>query len=142
MQFYYTDSSVLVKRHVTESGSQWFCRLAEIGAGRKIISSHVSEIEVYSALARRMRLAEFTPDEHQEMSAQFHYVWTAEYISIVMSDEIVSQAKRLVKNHPLRAYDAIQLASAIVVNAEISGIKEADLIFLAADRRLLSVAAS
>lgn len=42
MADYYADSSVLVKRHVNEIGSDWFRALADRAAGNVIITSRVS----------------------------------------------------------------------------------------------------
>ena len=57
MADYYADSSVLVKRHVQETGAAWFRQLADPATGNVIITARISAIEVYSALSRRRREA-------------------------------------------------------------------------------------
>ncbi len=55
MADYYADSSVLIKRHVREAGTDWFCALADASSGQVITTARISEVEVYSALNRRAR---------------------------------------------------------------------------------------
>lgn len=45
-----------------------------------------------------------------------------------------------VNRHPLRAYDAVQLASALCILPEISQLDTATFTFLTADNRLIAVA--
>jgi hypothetical protein len=46
MADYYADSSVLVKRHVREAGTDWFMALADPATGNTIITAHLSVVEV------------------------------------------------------------------------------------------------
>jgi hypothetical protein len=48
--------------------------------------------------------------------------------------------RALVQSYPLKAYDAVQLASALLVNAALQDVGIAPLTFLAGDRQLLSAA--
>jgi len=52
---YYSDSSVLIKRHVHEIGSLWFQNIADPKSGNVIITATLSVVEVISALNRRKR---------------------------------------------------------------------------------------
>jgi hypothetical protein len=47
---YYADSSVLIKRHVQEIGTEWVQAITTPAAGNVIITARVSIVEVYSAL--------------------------------------------------------------------------------------------
>jgi hypothetical protein len=51
------------------------------------------------------------------------------------------RSEDLLDAHPLRAYDAIQLASGIIANSVLIRNGLGPLIFLAADHRLLNIAA-
>jgi hypothetical protein len=57
MADYYTDSSVLVKRHIQEIGASWFQALADPPAANVIITARISLLEVYSAFNRWLREA-------------------------------------------------------------------------------------
>jgi hypothetical protein len=54
----------------------------------------------------------------------------------------VSRAKDLLEQHPLRAYDAIQLASALESHDRLVAANQQPIVFIAADQRLLEVAAT
>lgn len=61
MADYYADSSVLVKRHVNETGAAWFRALCSPEAGNTIITARISMAEVYSLAANaRRRLSQTT----------------------------------------------------------------------------------
>ena len=46
----------------------------------------------------------------------------------------------LVTQHPLRAYDAVQLASALRLQLDLTGTESTSLTFLTADERLIAIA--
>src|SRR5436309_1337199 len=140
MADYYADSSVLVKRHVHERGDAWFQALADPAAGNVIVTARVSMVEVYSALNRRLREAHLNISDYTQIAADFAAVCAAEYEIMELTVAVVDQARRLLERHPLRAYDAIQLASALIANAALQAAGFAPLIFLAADGRLLDAA--
>jgi hypothetical protein len=65
-----------------------------------------------------------------------------EFVVVVLSGDVVNRAEDLLALHPLRAYDAIQLASALVSNARLTQTGQPPLIFVSADQRLLMAATS
>jgi hypothetical protein len=54
--------------------------------------------------------------------------------------QIVDRAVELIQNHPLRAYDAVQLATALIVNRSLSAHGLPPLIFISADDGLIAAA--
>jgi predicted nucleic acid-binding protein len=52
---YFFDTSALVKRYVTETGSAWIRSTASPGAGNVIFIAQITPVEVVSALVRRER---------------------------------------------------------------------------------------
>ena len=65
-QIYYADSSVLVKRHIQEIGSDWLLELIESSASNSIITSTLSITEVLSSLNRLTCSPKITPMGRQE----------------------------------------------------------------------------
>jgi predicted nucleic acid-binding protein len=140
MADYYADSSVLVKRHVHEPGSDWFRALVDPAAGNVIITSRISLIEVYSAFNRRLREASLNPADYAQLAADFAAICAADYQIIELTEQVAERARLLLERHPLRAYDAVQLASAQLSSETLLSARLPALIFLAADDRLLSAA--
>ena len=72
--------------------------------------------------------------------ADFAALCDAEYDLIELSPGIIEQARLLLERYVLRAYDAIQLASARIARNRLLAARLAAPIFLAADDRLLKAA--
>jgi predicted nucleic acid-binding protein len=107
---FFLDASALAKRYVSESGTErvraLFRRHAQIAVSR------LSEVEVSSALVRRMKLGDLEPE-----TVDAHLASLLEDLSacdvIEIRKPVVTRARELVYGHALRAYDAVQLASAL-----------------------------
>jgi predicted nucleic acid-binding protein len=140
MSDYYADSSVLVKRHVNETGTAWVQALCAPSTDNVIITARISLVEVYSALNRRQREARISSTDYADIVADFATVCAAEYQLVELTIPVVERAKSLLERHPLRAYDAVQLASALLAQDVLRSADLPPLTFLAADNRLLSVA--
>ncbi len=69
-------------------------------------------VEVVSALARREREGQLSADEVTSVLARLRQLVDA-WHEIVPSDALRRTAERLVRVHPLRAADSLQLAAAI-----------------------------
>jgi hypothetical protein len=57
-----------------------------------------------------------------------------------LSDVLIGEAKLLLERHPLRAYDAVQLASALHARNRLLAAGASAPIFLSADTQLLAAA--
>jgi len=106
---YYADSSVLVKRHVFEPGTNWFQQLADPASGNTILTAQISIVEVISALQRRVREGVLTQVDAQRLGGDIRALGQHEYQLIAVTLAIIERACQLLERHPLRAYDAIQL---------------------------------
>ncbi|MGI8543329.1 MAG: type II toxin-antitoxin system VapC family toxin [Aridibacter sp.] len=135
---YYADSSALVKRHISEIGSSWIEQEFDSASGNKITSAKLSIVEVFSAMNRRLRELSISGVEYTKFSNDFLSFVETEYELIDLSDAVLLESQRLLENYPLRAGDAVQLASALLANAQLQSAKLPMLIFLASDVRLLS----
>jgi predicted nucleic acid-binding protein len=65
-----------------------------------------------------------------------------EYVVIGLTPQVVRRAQDLLAAHPLRTYDAVQLASALESNIRLVIAQLAPVIFVSADARLLVAAAA
>jgi uncharacterized protein len=106
---YFLDTSVLVKRYVSEAGSEevrkLFRRRVEVAAAR------ITEAEAYATIARATRMGALTPEERDRA-----FDLLARDLSVARIVEIrhgvIQAVRELVVRWALRGYDAVQLACA------------------------------
>ena len=140
MGAYYGDSSALVKRYANETGTRWVRSLSDPQAGHAMFTAHITGIEVVAAIARKTRLGEMTVDDATTAIRTFKSHFTTQYRIVVLTTAIVERAMALAEQHTLRGYDAAQLASALVLHAELAASGVSALVFLSADTALNEVA--
>jgi predicted nucleic acid-binding protein len=137
---YFLDSSALVKRYVAETGSAWIRGLTDPSARNPLIIARIAWVEVLGALARRQREGSLTPDDVTQAIRAFRYDLNMQYQVSEMGPALAEAAGDLVVLHPLRAYDAVQLASALLAQSDLARVEAPALTFLTADDRLLVIA--
>jgi uncharacterized protein len=140
VEAYFLDSSALAKRYVDEPGSAWIQTLAEPQTHNRIIVVRMAWVEVLSALGRRQREGRLSADAISETAQAFRRDWDTQYQVVELDRQLAETAGSLVRTHPLRAYDAMQLAAALRVRdffAQAGGVEP---LFLSSDSRLLAVA--
>jgi predicted nucleic acid-binding protein len=145
---YYLDTSALAKIYITEPGSR---RLAS-WVGKRALGIHpsiqvcVSRIgfpEAMSAITRRRNTGVITSTAAtrlwNEVASDFLHLGSP-YDILEPSELIVSRAALLVALYGLRAYDAVQLASALRLQMELTS--HDSLLFVSSDLRLNRAAMS
>lgn len=138
---YFFDSSALVKRYVTEVGSDRIRSITAPNDGNQLIVARITWVEVLSAFARLQRAGDLEPVDVATVAQAYRYDFDMQY-RVVELDRIVAQmAGGLVQRYPLRAYDGVQLASALKLQPVFAQL-EASFTFMSADKRLLTVAQS
>jgi predicted nucleic acid-binding protein len=139
---YYLDSSALIKRYVAEAGSDWLEAVVFAADDALPLASRVTMVEVWSALARRRREASISPEYHADALAAFREDCQDLYRFIEFEETVYELAGSLLERHVLRAYDAVQLASALVAAQVLTEASLPQPIFLSADDRLLQAASA
>jgi predicted nucleic acid-binding protein len=130
---YFLDSSALVKRYVREAGSATVAGLFRRRA--KLAASGLAIVEVPAALFRRARAGEVAMAEAQTHAAEVARDLDQMYV-VEARKAVLDCARDLVERHPLRAYDAVQLASALrIVHSTAASVT-----FVCADRGLAGAA--
>lgn len=130
---FFLDASALAKRYILEPGTErvrlLFRRRAQIAVSR------LSEVEVVSALVRRSRSGDLEADVVEgHIESLLEDLAACDVVEI--RGPVVTHARELVVKHGLRAYDAVQLASALRARTSTA------LAFLCADGDLAAAAAS
>lgn len=145
MAVFFMDTSALAKRYVSqETGHAFICALCEPTANNIIVISQATLVEAISALCRKARepnLAQrITLEEREELIANFHWDTIKQYDIVEVDLTRYYEAGELCRHHPLRAYDAVQLACALYMNKDLIDISQPPLTFLSADNKLLEAA--
>jgi len=133
--FAYFDTSALIKRYVEEPGRGDVLQLLR---KNECVVSAVLPVEVRSALRRRV--AEGTLDEKRMTSILKRLTADRAFWTVIeVSAEVLTAAETIAATHPLRALDAIHVASA---QAFVTRIASPAFIFVSADIRQTTAAAS
>ena len=109
----FVDSSALVKLYADEEGH------FAIRALSPVTISQVARVEVPAAIWRKCRMGELAPEEAQLLTAEFEADYFGSpndpprFSPVAISGELLDDAARLAASHGLRAYDAVQLSSAL-----------------------------
>jgi uncharacterized protein len=136
----YCDASALVKRYVVEVGSPWVRRMVARPVHQVLYTAALTEVEVRSALQRLVREGRLDTAQAQRLTQRVAQHFTRRYQLIRITRTVVAQAGRLVESHPLRAYDAVQLACALTVRRLMHQRGVPPPLFVAADTTLLAAA--
>jgi predicted nucleic acid-binding protein len=91
---------------------------------------------------RRVREGILTPAEYRQTQSTFRTDCLNEYEIVTAVDSVIDQANYLLERYPLRAYDAVHLATAIISNQQLLANGLTPLTFLSADDRLNNAAAA
>ena len=116
MSVLFFDSSALVKRYLTETGTGWSTALLDPSAGHVIVVAAVTRVETAAAIAARHRVGSITTLERDSLVDLLLLHFDSQYQIMPLDATIISRAVALTQNHRLRGYDAVQLAAALVVH--------------------------
>jgi predicted nucleic acid-binding protein len=142
MSHLYFDSSALVKRYLTETGSDEVLALTDQTIRRyTLIIAEITRVEVAAAFSARHRASGgISHRERNDALRLFLKHCDSEYHLTPFTPAIISRAVTLTQNYRLRGYDAAQLATALVVNETLLEAGLSNLTFIAADDDLLVAA--
>jgi predicted nucleic acid-binding protein len=111
----YLDTSSLVKLYAPESESAAVKQL--VGAADVTATSRIAYVETRAAFARQRREHSVSLKDYRVIVTDFDDDWES-YFIVDVSDALIKNAGRLAEKHALRAYDAIHLASAVIVHGQ------------------------
>ena len=138
----FLDSSALIKRYVVESGTPWIRSLTIRSSGNTVIMAQITQIEIVSGASRRVREGTLTARTARAVRLLSDRHARREYVVIGLTPQVVQRAEDLLALHPLRTYDAVQLASALESNTRLVAAGLSPVLFVSADVRLLTAAAT
>ena len=133
----YLDTSAFIKRYIEEEGTARVIALTEDGGSAQVIILDVALLESRSAVRRREREGDISDADADRILKQIE----EDASSILLqpsTSAVMEEAARLIDRHPLRTYDALQLAGCLVARR---GAAE-PLTFVCADARLCKAASA
>lgn len=142
MAGYFCDASGIAKRYLQETGTPWVQALADPAAGHRLYLARITAVEVTAAVTRRHRGGHLSAAEAATILAQFRQDLAAEYGIIEITPALLSQGMTLAEAHGLRAYDAVQLAAVLELQASRAAGGLPPLTLLSADQELNAAAAA
>ena len=135
MMFLYLDSSALVKRYVDEPHSEEVALLMDEALA--IGTSAISRVEVGAALVRAARGNRLDAEGAGRAQEEFAEDWP-DFSKVPVTETLLTHAERLAWRHGLRAYDAVQLAAALVCEETVTEDDES--VFACFDNELTAAA--
>ncbi|MCL4464322.1 MAG: type II toxin-antitoxin system VapC family toxin [Firmicutes bacterium] len=126
----YFDTSALVKLYVEEEGSELVADYSR--KGLFIATSRVAYAEARSVFARASREGILDVQAYRDVVANFNEEWPS-YFALEVSDTVLQRVDTLVDKYPLRGFDALHLASTIILSRQLDG---EDLLVACWDARL------
>ncbi len=142
MAVYFFDSSSLVKRYVFEVGTSWMRGATDPATGNSLYIAQLTGVETVSAVTRRLRRGEMSSQDAATAITDFRFHYVNAYFLIRADPAIIAHAMDLVEKYSLRAYDAVQLATALQVQAKCRREGLPEPIFVSADNALNVAAAA
>jgi len=140
MDYYFFDSSGIVKNYVIEIGTNWVKTIFNSVTTNVIYAISIAEVEVVSAFARRLKGKTLTVNDAAIASAQFKYDFANDLRVIAVEPILLNRAVILAEKYALRGYDAVQLSAAVEAFTYIKSRKQNSFIFVSADNELNSAA--
>ena len=123
MTLYYLDSSVWVKRYLTEAGS---------------VCSVLGYVEVLAAIARQRGVRKIPPGRQEDLKRDLLGDWE-EMLHVPLEPTVLRQAADFAWQHRLRGADAIHLATPRQLQ-EQAVRRSLDFVLLTADSELIRAA--
>ncbi len=141
MATYYLDTSAIVKGYSPETGSKWVESLIDPMEGHIILLSEISLVEMAAALAAKSR-APGGPSiaERDRVLSRFLQDCDEQYQLLGVGRDVIDLAVQLTQRQRLRGCDAVQLASAFILNQALLAQGLPPLVFVCADEGLLTAA--
>ena len=113
----YLDTSSLVKLYVEEPASadveSW------VGSAEVTATSLIAYAEARAAFSRRFREHAYSAKDYKRLVSQFESDWK-NFMAIHVTAELVRRAGDYTEKHGLRGFDAVHLASAVMLREKLA----------------------
>ena len=135
------DASAAVKAHYEERGNERVAKI--IDDGTEVYLSRVGIVEIVAAFFGKTKTGEMSIDEAVSATAELGRDISEGMFQIVEVDPVTSdRAVEVARRHRLRAYDCLQLATALLLHRHRVRLDLAPLTFVSSDNDLNASASS
>ncbi|MGN6592426.1 MAG: type II toxin-antitoxin system VapC family toxin [Terriglobales bacterium] len=139
MPAFFLDTSALLKLYVEEAGSARL-EAAVSAPGVRLAISSLGMLEFKAVIRARMRGGAIEPGEGEQSLADFSRRATRSLVQQSLTEVVVGLANLLLDRHPLRAPDALQLASCLELYRTKQEALGTEVYLVGSDQRLLAAA--
>jgi uncharacterized protein len=136
MAVYFLDSSALVKRYISETGSVWVLGLFDPALNNEVFIAAITAVEIIAAISRRSRSGSISITDATITRNQFKRDLQKDYQIVEITENIINSGMVLSETYGLRGYDSIQLAVGRVVNTISIANRLPPITFVSADNEL------
>ena len=126
----FIDTSALAKRYVQEPGSEELEELI-LSIATEIFVSTLAFVEFASAMGRKLRNKEMKKAEVGRAVKELEKDWSELFTKIPLEDTLAEAAASIAVEHSLKGADAVHIASAQLMGADL---------FVASDNKLIAAA--
>ncbi|MCF8084311.1 MAG: type II toxin-antitoxin system VapC family toxin [Deltaproteobacteria bacterium] len=112
----YLDTSALVKRYFLEPYTDDI--ISKWKSAHQIVTSFVTYAETMASIYRKKREARLQKSVIRSIEESFYQDWLS-FVRVEVNDDLNEYISHLVQAYPLRGFDAVHLASAMVVRERI-----------------------
>ncbi|AFZ18778.1 type II toxin-antitoxin system VapC family toxin [Allocoleopsis franciscana] len=116
MAIYFLDSSALVKRYISETGSAWVLGLFDPTLDNEFFVAAITGVEIVAAITRRTRNGSISAADAKLVCNQLRNDLQTDYQVVEIIEGLINSGMALAETHGLRGYDAVQLAAGYAVN--------------------------
>jgi uncharacterized protein len=142
MAIYFLDSSALVKRYISETGSAWMLGLFDLALDNEFFVAAITGVEIVAAVTRRARNSSIAAADAALVCSQLRSDLQTDYQVIEITEGIIDSGMILAEAQGLRGYDAVQLAAGCAVNELCIDSGLSPIILVSADDELNLAAAN
>ncbi len=111
----YLDTSALLKLYIEEDGADRVTHIVEDAEDGQVVILDLTKVEARSAIRRREREGDISGPDAERILRQIEDDASALFLVQPLTSAVMEEAARLIDRHPLRTYDALQLAGCLVV---------------------------
>ncbi len=120
MGVYYLDTSALVKLYVREPGTEQMIRLASPSSGHTLAILGLTRVEFRAAVKQRERAGDLSHQTARALIARMAQHMQNIYLVQPVTEAVIEEAAALLDRHPLKAYDAVQLAGCLSLRSRLN----------------------